>query len=454
MSTVSVPIPPIPRICPPASPPLAQFSGFSPIYGMNPFLRRVCVSGCVFSAEKRGNHAHGPASRVRSLHTAFCSSPGAESNAFCPRVAINARSPARHAGCVAFGVSPQSVVRISPLLPWTPFPPSQRRMRVDAARRRRSSIQIVGSSPRHHSSASPTDAASASELPNGRGRRPCSHLPRARTIDRPISLQEATVLPPDQRISAASVPHPPAHYDAPVIYHTDDPEAVRLSSDSPRVAAASRRPAGGGRGHEQFPAVYASVVLGSGRGAFDDANGAVGRRQRAGDRNGHRADPLRKRRMSLCFPLPQPLPRADRRRGIPRCSECRGYLNPFCSLCDGNRAFLCNLCGTKTPLPDWFPAEADPVELRSGSYEAVVDPAMFRMSPRVGSIPAVHAESGGGVRAGPVGAGNNRGSAALRGGGDPRESCGTGATAQRHACGRYDGGRAIPLFVSPRGSCL
>lgn len=106
MSTVSVPIPPIPRICPPASPPLAQFSGFSPIYGMNPFLRRVCVSGCVFSAEKRGNHAHGPASRVRSLHTAFRPSSGAESNAFCPRVTINARSPARHAGCVAFlGIS-------------------------------------------------------------------------------------------------------------------------------------------------------------------------------------------------------------------------------------------------------------------------------------------------------------------------------------------------------------
>ena len=54
MSTASVSIPQIPMIRSPAIPPLTQISGSWPIYRMNPFLRRVCVSGsCLLLRETR-----------------------------------------------------------------------------------------------------------------------------------------------------------------------------------------------------------------------------------------------------------------------------------------------------------------------------------------------------------------------------------------------------------------
>ena len=34
--------------------------------------------------------------------------------------------------------------------------------------------------------------------------------------------------------------------------------------------------------------------------------------------------------------------------GPPRCSRCRGYINPWCQFIDGGQKFVCNLCNAST----------------------------------------------------------------------------------------------------------
>ena len=41
-----------------------------------------------------------------------------------------------------------------------------------------------------------------------------------------IDMKAPAVIPPDERISSSSVPHPQAHFDKPVTYHTDDLNSV------------------------------------------------------------------------------------------------------------------------------------------------------------------------------------------------------------------------------------
>lgn len=99
----------------------------------------------------------------------------------------------------------------------------------------------------------------------------------------------------------------------------------------------------------------------------------------------------------------------DRTQGIPRCSNCRGYINCFCTFLENNSKFRCNLCGEESELPQWFRSlipvgtssississisgilgisgisntsstEGTTPELQYGSYEAVVDNAQFNM---------------------------------------------------------------------------
>ena len=84
----------------------------------------------------------------------------------------------------------------------------------------------------------------------------------------------------------------------------------------------------------------------------------------------------------------------DRTQGIPRCSNCRGYINCFCTFLENNTKFRCNLCGEETELPLWFraflPAGAmntgTTPELQYGSYEAVIDNAQFNMKPSPVSV--------------------------------------------------------------------
>jgi protein transport protein SEC24 len=48
-------------------------------------------------------------------------------------------------------------------------------------------------------------------------------------------------------------------------------------------------------------------------------------------------------------PGEQPVPLADCSEfGPPRCSHCRGYINPWCRFQDGGQKFVCNLCGGVT----------------------------------------------------------------------------------------------------------
>lgn len=84
----------------------------------------------------------------------------------------------------------------------------------------------------------------------------------------------------------------------------------------------------------------------------------------------------------------------DRTQGIPRCSNCRGYINCFCTFLENNTKFRCNLCGEESDLPLWFRAflpagamntETTP-ELQYGSYEAVIDNAQFNMKPSPVSV--------------------------------------------------------------------
>ena len=41
-----------------------------------------------------------------------------------------------------------------------------------------------------------------------------------------IDMRAPAVIPPDERINSSSVPHPQAHFDKPVTYHTDDLNSV------------------------------------------------------------------------------------------------------------------------------------------------------------------------------------------------------------------------------------
>ena len=41
-----------------------------------------------------------------------------------------------------------------------------------------------------------------------------------------IDMKAPAVIPPDERINSSSVPHPQAHFDKPVTYHTDDLNSV------------------------------------------------------------------------------------------------------------------------------------------------------------------------------------------------------------------------------------
>ena len=75
--------------------------------------------------------------------------------------------------------------------------------------------------------------------------------------------------------------------------------------------------------------------------------------------------------------------------GIPRCSNCRGYINCYSQFTDYGNGFFCNLCGAHNDLPATYQCAldhqgkpldlADKPELQQGSYEAVVDPAAFNM---------------------------------------------------------------------------
>ena len=75
---------------------------------------------------------------------------------------------------------------------------------------------------------------------------------------------------------------------------------------------------------------------------------------------------------------------------MPRCSNCRGYLNCYSQFINYGNSFICNLCGTQNDLPEFYrcslDAQGKPLdiaekpELQQGSYEAVVDPAAFNMA--------------------------------------------------------------------------
>lgn len=83
------------------------------------------------------------------------------------------------------------------------------------------------------------------------------------------------------------------------------------------------------------------------------------------------------------------IPQATFNSGIPRCSNCRGYINCYTEFIHYGESYICNLCGTENVVPDYYRAAVDgqgrpvdigtKIELQQGSYEAVVDPAAFNM---------------------------------------------------------------------------
>ena len=84
--------------------------------------------------------------------------------------------------------------------------------------------------------------------------------------------------------------------------------------------------------------------------------------------------------------------RVDCHQGIPRCCDCRAYINPFVTFFDYGHKWSCNICGKDNDVPEWYYAPLDasgkPVnvnekpELVMGSVEAVVEGSMFNMNER------------------------------------------------------------------------
>ena len=83
------------------------------------------------------------------------------------------------------------------------------------------------------------------------------------------------------------------------------------------------------------------------------------------------------------------IPRANCPHGVPRCSNCRGYINCFTEFTDYGNSFICNLCGTKNEVPEYYRSPLDQqgkpldindkMELQQGSYEVAVEPSTFNM---------------------------------------------------------------------------
>ena len=160
----------------------------------------------------------------------------------------------------------------------------------------------------------------------------------------------------------------------------------------------------------------------------------------------------------------QPIHRVDRHTGIPRCSECRGYVNSFTSFSNYGRSFVCNLCGTVNEVPDWYQSPLDvngrPLdiatkpELQFGSYEAVVDSKQFNMKEgSVGLGGRFDVDSGVFVLAGRIGERRVGRTGAGGCGGAEGGDAATAGEGRAELGGDCDGGRADALLVLVAGTC-
>ncbi|KAH9443611.1 hypothetical protein Pst134EA_032558 [Puccinia striiformis f. sp. tritici] len=55
--------------------------------------------------------------------------------------------------------------------------------------------------------------------------------------------------------------------------------------------------------------------------------------------------------------------------GPPRCSSCRGYINPWCTFIDGGHRFKCNLCGKPSDVPAAYFCHLDMSGRRVDQYQ-------------------------------------------------------------------------------------
>ncbi|WAQ81729.1 hypothetical protein PtA15_2A40 [Puccinia triticina] len=55
--------------------------------------------------------------------------------------------------------------------------------------------------------------------------------------------------------------------------------------------------------------------------------------------------------------------------GPPRCSSCRGYINPWCTFIDGGNRFRCNLCGKPSDVPSAYFCHLDMSGRRVDHYQ-------------------------------------------------------------------------------------